>query len=280
MKGCAATRDIGGKAREIHSLEQLSAGKTVIHRLHPAAKLAAAFVFIVTVISFNRYAPGRLTPFLFYPCIVMAMADIPVPLLLKRTAIALPFCLFAGVSNVVFNREPAFAIGALRVSYGAVSLFTLLLRTALCVAAVLILAASTPIMALCGQLRRFHIPAVLVMTLGMAYRYIGVLLTEAAGMYTAYALRSGKNTARFKGVRLRDIGSFLGCLLLRGFDRAERVYAAMNCRGYTLRAPPPPKRQLLPGDWLFLSAVCLPCVFLRFVNLSSLFSQWARGWGV
>ena len=55
-----------------------------------------------------------------------------------------------------------------------------------------------------------------------------MLLNEAVSMHTAYTLRTDNQ----KGIKMRDMGSFLGQLLLRSTDRAEQVYYAMKCRGF------------------------------------------------
>jgi cobalt/nickel transport system permease protein len=101
------------------------------------------------------------------------------------------------------------------------------------------------------------------MALEMIYRYIGVLMEEVHSMTTAYALRSGGK----KALEMRHMGSFLGMLLLRGFDRAERVYAAMLCRGYSLRQIPRSPRPFRRGDAVALALVCVPAAVLRFVSI-------------
>ena len=66
--------DIRGKVNTLYSLEQLAAGDTVIHRVRPLPKLLVTLVYLVCVLSLDRRAPARLSPFLFYPATVMALA--------------------------------------------------------------------------------------------------------------------------------------------------------------------------------------------------------------
>jgi len=253
--------DLSARIHELRALENLAAGKTAIHRLHPLAKLLSAFIFIVFVASFGRYDFVYLTPYLFYPFVMMALAELPYKLLLSRVLIALPFCLFAGLSNVFFDRAAAFVFGGVTVSLGVLSLVTILTKMYLCVMAALLLVATTPFTELTAQLRRLHVPVIFVMVFEMTFRYIGVLLEEVHSMMTAYRLRSGAK----KAVGIRHIGPFAGHLLLRGFDRAERVYAAMRCRGYSLEHIPPARRRLKSSDMLALAVVCLPSALLRFL---------------
>ena len=253
--------DIGARVHELRALENLASGRTVVHRLHPLSKLVSTLVFIVTVVSFGRYDFLRLVPYFFYPFIVMALSESPYKLMLPRVLIALPFCLFAGVSNAIFDRAAAFSLGGVAISFGIVSLAAILLKMYLCVMAALLLVATTGFTELTAQLRRIHVPSFFVMVFEMTYRYIGVLLEEVRSMQIAYRLRSGTR----KSLDIRHMGPFLGQLLLRGFDRAERVHAAMSCRGYTLKNIPPAKRRMKATDVLAIAMVCIPSIVLRVV---------------
>ncbi len=62
-------------------------------------------------------------------------------------------------------------------------------------------------------------PDIFVTLFEMTYRYIAVLMGEASSMYTAYMLRSTER----KGLQMRHMGSFVGQLFIRSYDRAERV---------------------------------------------------------
>ena len=255
--------DIKTRIFELHAFESLASGHTAAHRLHPFAKIFSAIVFIVCVASFGRYDFARLAPYLFYPFVIAALAEAPYRLLLPRMLVALPFCLFAGLSNALLDRAAAFMIGGVTVSYGAVSLATIILKMYLCVMAALLLAATTPFAELSAQLRRMRVPAVFVVIFEMTFRYIGVLFEEAHSMVSAYRLRSGGK----KALDMRHMGPFAGQLLLRGFDRAERVYAAMCCRGYSLNSAMPAGRRLKGRDIAAMAAVCLPSLLLRFIKI-------------
>lgn len=254
-------------------MEQLSDNNTSIHSLHPMAKLLSASVFIVAVVSFDRYAFGSMIPYIFYTVVLMALSEIPYSLLLKRVLIALPFCLFAGISNMFFDRAIAFTAGSFSVSYGAVSLFTILFRTYLCVMAVLILVATTPFGELTMQLRQLKVPNIFVTMFEMTYRYIGVLLEEVSSMHIAYTLRSTNK----KGIDLRHMGSFVGQLLLRSFDRAERIYSAMKCRGYALHDFSRKNKKLVGKDIIYLIVICALSIFFRVFDVGLLFISWFGG---
>jgi cobalt/nickel transport system permease protein len=258
--------------QELYALEWLSKGNSCVHKLHPTAKLAVTMFFIMTVASFDRYATGRLVPYIFYPALMMALSETPYAMLLKRFLIALPFCLFAGIANIVFDRTAAFAIGAVTVSYGTVSLFTLLFKTYLCVMAVLLSVSVTPFSEITDAMRRMRIPGIFVVVFEMTYRYVGVLFSEAYSMHTAYILRG----AGLRGIAIKDMGVFVGQLLLRSIDRADRVYNAMRCRGYAARMARRNGRKAELQDIIFGVAVCLLCAVFRVIDVNALFADMIR----
>ncbi len=269
MRAVRETADIRSKIQEIYSLEQLASGKSAVHDRHPLVKLVSAFCYIVLVVSFGRTEFRRLVPFIFYCVVLMALSDTPWPAVLRRTALALPFVLLAGLSNIVFDGAAAFAVGGITVSVGVVSFFTLIYRAFLCVSAVLILMAVTPFSDLTGQLRRMRVPDIFITLFEMTYRYIGVLLEEALCMHTAYMLRSTKR----KGIQMCHMGSFIGQLFIRSYDRAERIYGAMKCRGYGGRDVPIKRRPLRAADYIYLAAVCVPFILLRIFDIAPLFER-------
>lgn len=261
------------KVQAIYSLEQLSAGETFIHNVHPLVKMLTTLLYIFCVISFDRYTLSALVPYVFYPIVIIALAEVPYGMILRRMLLALPFCLLIGLSNVFFDTDSAVHIGTFAVSYGVVSFFALLFRTALCVLAVLVLVAVTPFRDITGQLRRLRVPDMLVSLFEMTYRYIGTLLDETSSMYTAYRLRSRTG----KGLEMRDMGSFVGQLLIRSFGRAERVYGAMKCRGYPSDRKYMTNRAMSRTDWYFLVLVCGVALLFRFVNIPIAFARWLGG---
>ncbi len=261
------------KTHELYVLEQLAGGHTWIHRIHPTVKLFTTAVFIITIASFDRYAIGRLIPYIFYPLLLMVISETPYPVLMKRFLLALPFCFFAGISNIIFDRAPAFTICGIAVSYGVISFFTILFRTYLCVMGVLLFVSVTPLAEITLSMRRLRVPYIFVVIFEMTYRYIGILFEEAHSMYIAYSLRSTGS----RGIKMRDMGSFAGQLLLRSFDRAERVYHAMKCRGYALQTLPKNGRPAEQKDWLYLFSVCFLCIVFRFTDINASFGKLLGG---
>jgi cobalt/nickel transport system permease protein len=82
---------------KIQSLENLAEKDTIIHRIHPMAKMITTIVYLMVVISFHKYDVSGLIPFFFYPILLMSLGEIPYRPVLSRLLIALPFAFFAGL---------------------------------------------------------------------------------------------------------------------------------------------------------------------------------------
>ena len=247
------------------SAGEFSNGASALHNLNPAVKLLTTAVFIVSVVSFGRYELSRLFPYIFYPTLIGAVSGAPYAPLFKRFMAALPFCLFAGVSNIVFDKAPAFSVAGFAVTYGLISFLTVIFKTYLCVFAVFLLVCVTPLYRLTAAMRFLKTPAVFIAVFEMTVRYAGALQSEAYAKYTAYSLRAG----RVKGVKINHMGALLGQLLISGLNRAERVYAAMKLRGYNPGAPSSAEFKLNRADLVFGFAVCFFCAGLRAFDIYS-----------
>jgi len=105
------------------------------------------------------------------------------------------------------------------------------------------------------------VPAMGSQLLILCHRYIHVFSSEARRMTTGMQVRGLHKRTNL--VTLRALANFLGMLLVRSFERTERVMDAMNARGYRGRFPPATELRLRPTDlllsglWLLLGVVLL-----------------------
>ena len=260
-------------ASRLNDLEEMAGRKSVVHNFHPMSKIIVTAVFLIVVISFDRYQISGLVPFFLYPVIMMSLSLTPFKSIFYRLLPALPFSLFGGISNIIFDHLPILTIGTLTITGGMVSFVSILLKTVLTVTAVLILIATTPMPVISKQLTRIGIPSLFVFLLIMTYRYISVLIEEVFTMVTAYTIRAPYH----KYIKITDMGSFIGHLLLRSIDRAERVFAAMKCRGFseTFVTAPIPKETM--KDVLLTIGICFLFIICRFVNISVFLGAFLTG---
>ena len=117
-----------------------------------------------------------------------------------------------------------------RASHGLVTvILSIVVKNSLAFLMMLVLATVTSWLDLLQAMRRLGVPRVLVATLQFMERYLHVLGEELARMSQARRARS------FQGGSIlswRLLTGMLGMLLLRSFERAERVHSAMLARGW------------------------------------------------
>lgn len=252
-------------AAGIDHLERLSRRQSPVHRMSAISKIAVTFVFIAIAVSVPQNNPARLIQFFFYPAIMLALSGTPLKPVIARLGIALPFVLAFGITNIVLDRQPVFYAGSFAVTHGMISCWTLFLKTLLCVFAALLLIATTPFSAIARALTAPAMLRVFGLQFVMTYRYIAVLLEEAGDSWTAYMLRA----PGVKAIKLRDMGAFLGALLLRSAERASRVYSAMKCRGFSGIYVSAEKSHFNIKNLIFVLAWSAALVFIRFFDINS-----------
>ena len=244
---------------ELRQMDDLASSVSPIHSLHPLAKLIVTISYVLATVSFDRYELTALSGMILYPAALFALSGIPVRTCLHKLRFVLPLVLAVGLFNPLLDRTPLFRLGTVTVTGGVVSMLSLMCKGAFCLAASFLLAATTPIDALCAALRRVRVPSFLVTLLLLTYRYVSV-------MTTAYRLRAPGQ----KGIHVSAWGSFLGQLLLRSMDRAQSLYESMLLRGFAGEFRYAEGRRAGLRDWIFV-LICLSAFALcRFVDLSAL----------
>ena len=79
-------------------------------------------------------------------------------------------------------------------------------------------------------LQRLKFPKIIVQMLLFTYRYIFVFIAEMRRMDTAMSARGF--VKKLDMATIKTLGNFVGTLLVRSFERTERVYKAMLSKGY------------------------------------------------
>ncbi len=258
---------------DIGRMDTLATGDSPLHRLDPRAKLVTTLVFIVTVVSFGKYELSALIPFFIFPLVQISAGSLPAGYLLRKVLIVAPFALFIGVFNPLLDREILFRIGSVHLSGGWVSYLSILLRFVLTVSAALTLVALTGFNTVCLALEKLGTPRPFVVQLIFLYRYIFVLMDEAARLARARALR----TFESRGMGFMPFVSILAQLLLRTLDRAQRVHLAMRCRGFEGHMPILKPMHFGLKEVRHLSVWLLLFALLRFYNLPMQLGQWITG---
>jgi cobalt/nickel transport system permease protein len=124
-----------------------------------------------------------------------------------------------------------FALGPLSASEAGLARAILIVLKANAVAlAVLALVGSMEPVVLGHALARLRVPAKLVQLFLFTVRYVGVIHDEYRRL--RQAMRARAFVARADRHTWRSFGWLIGMLLVRSFERSERIVAAMKCRGF------------------------------------------------
>ena len=220
-------------------IERYQAGSSVIHNTDARLKLplTLAYIFAVTFTPVGHWlAFGLLAAPL---AVAVAVSRLPALLVLRRSALALPFIvvavplLFTKEGDTLFTLQP---FGWTASEEGLAAVLTVLTKSWLSVIAAIILTATTPALELLRAMRTLAVPRILVATVSFMYRYLFVIADEAQRLLRARDSRSARLEGRKCGGSLwwqaGVLGHMVGSLFLRSYERSERVYAAMQARGY------------------------------------------------
>jgi cobalt/nickel transport system permease protein len=223
----------------VRFIERYQAGSSLIHNADARLKLllTVAYIFAATLTPVGHWLAFGL---LVAPLAIAAVASrLPALLILRRSALALPFIvvavplLFTKEGDTLFTLQP---FGWTASEEGLTAVLTILTKSWLSVVAAVILTATTPALELLRAMRALGVPRILVATVSFMYRYLFVIADEAQRLLRARDSRSAELEGHQCGGsiwwRARVLGHMVGSLFLRSYERSERVYAAMQARGY------------------------------------------------
>ncbi|MGH4007568.1 MAG: cobalt ECF transporter T component CbiQ [Pseudonocardiaceae bacterium] len=215
--------------------ELLILADTPVHRLAPQCKVAATVLFVLAVASTPT---GEYWPYLWYLLLLAAVAVVaalPPLTLLRRLVVEVPFLLFV-LALPVLGGPPQLTLLGVDLSVpGLHAAATIALKATFGLLATGILAATTPLPEIITGLERLRVPRVFTAVAAFMVRYVEVLIAELARMRTAAVCRGGDPRWCWQ---VRDVVAGVGALVIRSFERGERVYLAMASRGYTGTLPP------------------------------------------
>jgi cobalt/nickel transport system permease protein len=126
---------------------------------------------------------------------------------------------------------PTWQLGPITVSQaGLYAAGLLACKTMALVLLMLVLLATAPLPDTFKAAQRLRAPGLLVQLAVLTYRYVFVLGGELSRIRVALRVRGYRNRVSLHSYR--TAGHVAGALLVRGFERADRVGQAMRCRGF------------------------------------------------
>jgi len=228
-----------------------------IHRWEPRCKLIAllALMFAFSFVRELRLLPAMLA----VTGALYALSRLPLTFLLARLRLPGFFFLMVGVLLPFLSGQTVlFRIGPLVLrEEGCLDLLLIAVKFVSILTTGLVLFGTTPFVTSVKAMRVLGLPPTLADMTLFSYRYIHEIGDDLEIMETAMRLRG------FRGRHPRGLGilaSLAGSILVRSYERADRVYKAMILRGYGGPTRSPENFQARPSDLAKLSVVLLVAV--------------------
>jgi cobalt/nickel transport system permease protein len=191
-------------------------GASALHRLPPGLKLGAALAGILFIVLLPRNAWG------LHLAIAAGLAAIAIASRASLRQLLLRLLL---VEPIVIG----IALFALLRPDGGLLFLSMITKSTLCLACMLLLTATTRFSDILGVLRRLHVPALLITSLALTHRFMFVLVEEMQRMLRA---RRSRTFVEDRAATWSGSSQVAGRLFVRASERAERVYLAMCARGW------------------------------------------------
>lgn len=241
--------------------EDLAKRRGLAQGIDPRIKVAGFGAIVVSVVVVQRFS---VIAALFALGLVFALASrIPVRTLATRVWMAV--LLFTGTIAM-----PAIFLTPGQVQYrlpllhwpitsqGLASASYLIARAETTATFSLLLVLTTPWAQVLKALRAFGAPVVLIVILGMTYRYIFVLLRTAHDMLES---RRSRLVGRLPGrERRRMASSTAGVLVSKTFQLSGEVYMAMESRGFRGEVYVLDEFRTTAADWIALSVLLMVAI--------------------
>lgn len=197
-------------------------------------KLATLAIAAFGIASLNHLAPSALA--LALGLFLLLFARLPARWVRGRLALlafaTLPFLIV--LPFTLDTDGPGWSIGPLNLSWhGLAAGLGIFCRCVAMGMLALILLGTAPIHHSLAAAHKLKVPGLFVVLVGLSYRYAFLLGDELRRIRIALRTRGFQARANPRGYR--TLASATGAILVRGTDRAERVAAAMHCRGFTGR---------------------------------------------
>jgi len=241
-KGSYVQKTLTGGAdllRQVMFSDETSATPGLLQRLDPRAKILGLLGLVVAG-AFLRTIAALLV--LYALTLVLAAASrLSVRFFIKRVWLFVP--IFTGIVlipatlSVVTGGHVVLALWHWHghpegfTSQGLTSAGLVVCRVASSISLVVLLALTTPWTRLLASLRALGVPRMFLLVIGMAYRYLFLLLGSVTDMYQARASRTIGTERHDRGARA-FVAASAGALLGRTMAMSEEVHQAMTARGY------------------------------------------------
>jgi cobalt/nickel transport system permease protein len=193
--------------------------------------------FVLAALVLNLLSTGMSTQICIAGICIAALISIKIPAKLLLLRLSIPLLMAAVVlitQTFMSGTTPIFSVDIISFHLSAYKEgldkgLLIMCRVIAGTSLILFLSMSTPAHKLLRAARWFRMPAVLVELSLLIYRYVFVLMEQMLIMQESQTVRLGYRNWQQSMNSLSALGAGV---ILRAYDRAERVYESMLVRGY------------------------------------------------
>ena len=207
--------------------------KSQLHELSPQLKILSTLLIVISIAFSKIINPLQIISHAVIVFLIIRFSNIPLKTYLKRLTLDIPFILFAlflpflssGNNDMVFT---LFTFEIYRT--GLLEMFAILFKATAGLSMGIVLTATTTNIELIYGLQKLKLPLIIIAIMSFAIRYIDVFIDEFKRVKISMQSRGYIE----KGIKtLLPIAYASGAMLIRGYERGERVYLSMISRGFT-----------------------------------------------
>jgi len=248
--------------------EEFSSGSSPLHDLDPRIKIIVTTLFSIIVAVSDR-VEVLLLALSFSACCIM-VSSLPLIKVMGRLLLVNGFILFLWLLlPFTYPGKTLFSLGPLDATVQGIRYaLSITIKSNTIVLAGIALLGTTPIFTLTHALRHLRVPDKLVQLLFFSFRYIHVIYFEYLRLLNAMKVRCFHPRSDLH--TYKSYANLVGMVVLKSYDRSERVRDAMLCRGFKGKFWVLDHFRLKRGDLIFF--------IIMFIYLTGLgLLQWGEG---
>lgn len=220
-----------GEEKPLNAIqESFSEGASLIHRLDPRGKVVIASLFAI-LMAVSKSSAATL-PGLGLALIWLGLARLPIKKVLVRLLVVNSFIFFLWVVLPwTYPGDAVLHFGPLAATrQGLIFTGLITLKSNAIIIALIALVATVPVVTLGQAMHGLRLPDKLCHLLLFTYRYLYVFEQEFRRLVQAMKIRGFQPRTNLH--TYRSYAYLAAMLLVRSYDRADRVFQAMLCRGF------------------------------------------------
>ena len=206
--------------------------ESVLKNIKPELKILSTFLIVISIAFSDVENLFQILSHSLIVFLILFISKIPLKIYLKRLTIDIPFIIFALILPFLSseNNDIVYTLFGIDVyQTGLEDMFGILFKATLGVTMGIVLTAVTTTIELIYGLQKLKLPQIIIAIMSFAIRYIDVFIDEFKRVRISMRSRGYQE----KGIKgLIPIAYASGAMLIRGYERGERVYLSMISRGF------------------------------------------------